>query len=460
MTLVDKSLLRWDGVARYDLHELVRQYASEKLREIDAEAQIRDHHLTYFLKLAEQAELELIGPRQISWLRHLDDELDNLRAALEWSVQNDILAGLQLASALRRYWEGHSALQEGIGWLTQLLRHPRAAAHTAIRAKALTALGWLNAWQNDYASAREQAAEGLALYRALGDQHGVASALLVLGWALSLHEGYAAARPLWFESLALYRALGDTFGITEVLGMLGAWESNQDDAQARAYLEEGLTLCRELGDIMGMSGILDGLGVSALRHGDLTAARAWLTEALALQRSLGSAGVASVIGRLGELALGQGEYEQARAYFEESVALCRESGQTMYGLWGFVRLGYVALRQGDAGRAGALLVEGLQRFKDVGNRIGVVYTLEGLASLAVAQGRPTRAVRIFAWADAMRGAIANARPPVEQADVDHDFASIRTQLDEATIETARAEGRAMTLEYAIAYAAEGAPQTP
>jgi hypothetical protein len=127
----------------------------------------------------------------------------------------------------------------------------------------------------------------------------------------------------------------------------------------------------------------------------------------------------------------------------------------MHGLWAFVRLGYVALRQGDMERAGALLSEGLQRFKDVGTTIGVVYTLEGLASLAVAQGRFMHAVRVFAWADEMRGTIANARPSVEQADVDRDFASIRTQLDEAIIETARAEGRAMTLEQAIAYALEG-----
>jgi Tfp pilus assembly protein PilF len=401
--------------------------------------------------LAEQAD----GPRSTTWFQRLNHDLNNIRAALEWSEQNDSLAGLQLASALKHYWARHSLLQEGISWLEQLLRHPRAVTRTATRAKALTALSVLNTQQNENALAREQAEEALALYRALGDQHGVASALVALGGAVCLHEGYAAGRPRWLESLALYRTLGDIFGIIEVLGALGDWESNNDDVQARAYLEEALSLCRGLGDIVAMSKLLQNLGVLALRHGDYGEARAWLIEALVLQRGLDGTNVASVIGSLGELALRQSEYAQARAYFEESVALCRQSGQTMFALWGAVRLGYVALRQGDAGRACTLLVEGLQRFRDAENRIGVVYTLEGLASLAVARGRPTQAVRLFGWADAMRAVIANARPPAEQADVDRDFADIRAHLDEATFAAAWAEGQAMTLEQGIAYALEG-----
>ena len=85
----------------------------------------------------------------------------------------------------------------------------------------------------------------------------------------------------------------------------------------------------------------------------------------------------------------------------------------------------------------------------------MVWTLEGLASLAVAQGHYERAVRLLAWADSVRGAGGDPRPPVEQADVDRDFAVIRSQLDEATIEAARAKGQAMTVEQAIAYALEG-----
>jgi predicted ATPase len=456
--LIDKSLLRQiegaSGEPRFLMLETVREYALERLAAIGEAEALRQQHAAYYLALAEAAERELVGRDQLRWVACLDAEQDNLRAALEWSVQNDIVAGLRLASALRRYWEGHSPLQEGIGWLEQLLRHPRAAVHTATRAKALNALSWLNTWQNEYASARGQSEAALAIYRALGDQHGIASALLALGGALSMQEGYAVGRPIWLESLALYRALGDTFGISEVLSMLGSWESTQDDAQSRAYLEEGLALSRELDDIVGMASFLDGLGVLALRHGDYAAAHLWLTEALTLQRSMGNTGVAHAIAGLGELALAQGEYELAGAFFEESVALCRESGQIMVGSWAIARLGYVALRQGDMQRADVFFREGLQHFKGVGNRIGIVYTIEGLASLAVAQGNPARAVRLFAWADTIRVAIDNTRPPVEQVTVDRDFARIHAQLDQATIEIVSAAGQAMSQEQAISYALE------
>ena len=83
-----------------------------------------------------------------------------------------------------------------------------------------------------------------------------------------------------------------------------------------------------------------------------------------------------------------------------------------------------------------------------------VQSLEGLASLATQQNQPERAVRLFAWADAIREAIGDPRSPAAQADVDRDFAQIQTQLDEVAIEAAQVEGRAMTMEQAIELALE------
>ena len=80
--------------------------------------------------------------------------------------------------------------------------------------------------------------------------------------------------------------------------------------------------------------------------------------------------------------------------------------------------------------------------------------MEGLASLAVQQGRPARVVRLFAWADVTREALEDTRPPVEQADVDRDLAAIHAQLDDATFEAEQEAGRKMTIDEAIAYALE------
>jgi predicted ATPase/class 3 adenylate cyclase/Tfp pilus assembly protein PilF len=452
-TLVDHSLLRkavgLGNEPRFTMLETIREYALERLAASGEAEALRRRHAAYFLQLAEQAERELIGPQQMAWLRRLDQELDNLRTALEWSLESNVQMGLQLASALMRYWEAHGPVHEGIGWLARLIRQPQAAARTVARAKTLTALGYLNAWQSEFAQAQLFAEEGLALYRELGDQRGVAFTLFTLGNTFCLQADYAAGHALLFESLALYKTLGDKSGMADVLQQLGFFTDSQDYERARAYLEESLALCRALSHSTGISSVLGDLGTLALRQGDFAAARHWFEESLEIEKSLSISGVAAHgLLHLGELALRQGDYEQARAYFEESLALWPESGQTLFGLWSLVNLGYVALRQGDAARAYTLFAETQQRFNETGSKIGVVYALEGLASLAVAQGWPARALRIFAWTDAMRTVIGE-RHPVEQADVDRDVAIIRAQLDEATFAAAWGEGRAMTLEQAI-----------
>jgi tetratricopeptide (TPR) repeat protein len=208
--------------------------------------------------------------------------------------------------------------------------------------------------------------------------------------------------------------------------------------------------------VAGISTCLTKLGAAALWQGDYALAHTWLREGLELERGLSVVRLAINLLWLGTLALRQSDYEQAQSYLEESVYLSAESGNTFSRLWGLTNLGYVALRRGNPIRAYALFLETQQRFNEARNKGGVIYALEGLASLAVAQGQLEQAVHLFGWADTARQAIDAVRPPVEQASVERDFVLIRAQLDEAAIEAARAEGQAMTMEQAIAYGLEQA----
>ena len=454
--LVEKSLVILDqgsgSAGRYHLLETIRQYAHEKLSETGGGMAVRDRHLEYFMGLAERAEPELISPRQVTWLKRLDDELDNLRAALEWSLEQDAQVGLRLASALMRYWPTHS-FNEGVDWLSQLLRQPAVSPRNTVRARGLTALGWLNNRQFEGARAEPFAREGLALYRELGDQHGVAFALFILGDALCEQDDFAAGRPLVFESLALYRTLGDRFGIAMVLQRLGEMADNFEYARTRAYLEESLEQYRVLGFDAGIANSLGNLGRLEYRFGDYASARARLTESQEILRRLGASNFYNIYNLLGELSLREGHYEQARAYLEESLSLAREWGWGEY-YWILVHLGYVALRQGEQARARSLFIEAQGRFKEIGSKIGETCALEGLASLAVVQEQPEQAARLFAWTDAMREILENPRWPAEQVDLDRDLATIHAQLDGAAFDAATAAGRMMTLEQAVAYARE------
>lgn len=145
--LLDKSLLHRTAAGRYDMHELVRQYASERLQEAGEAARVRTRHLDFFTHLSEQAEPEMRGAKSIAWLSQLEAEHANLRAALEWSLENPACAelGLRLAGALGWFWHLHSHYPEGRDWLARTLSAEGASAgppRLAARAKALHWAGW------------------------------------------------------------------------------------------------------------------------------------------------------------------------------------------------------------------------------------------------------------------------------------------------------------------------------
>jgi tetratricopeptide (TPR) repeat protein len=464
--LVAKSLVQPTASERFDLHEVVRQYAEAYLEnEPGAPAarpggssifEARRAHAVYYLALVEKAAPELYGPQQAAWMQRLEQEHDNIRAALAWALQQDVEIALRLASALQRFW-GLGHVREGSEWLNNALRtaaHNLKPISAAARAKALCAQCDLTIWLSDFTQAGLLAEEALALYRELGDRHGEAFSLFNLARARYMQADYALGQSLIMESLALYRELGDKLGAASVLRALGVAGNYENFPEARAYLEESLNIYRGVGHLAGVAGLLSDLGTRALRMGDVALARPWLEESLAIRRSLGGQGAAFDLQNLGELAFHQGDYKQARLYFEESLSLSRQTGQNLPGLWAFVRLGYVALRQRDMARASAVFLESQRQFNEAGSKIGVIFALEGVASLAVAQGQSERAVRLLGWADATRAAIDDLRPPVEQADVDRDLASVRSRLGEAVFGAAYAEGRAMSIGQAIAYALE------
>ena len=455
--LVNKSLVIAEGMqsdrVRYRLLETIRQYAREKMSDFCDSDCVWDRHLDYFVSLAERAEPELRGPQQVQWLNRLKDEVDNLHAALDWSLEGNVQAGLRLASALYHFTTRYGSVCALAEKLQRLLQQPEAQARTVLRAKALEAAANLISWNGELAEARALAEASLEIYRELGDVRGEAHCLDTLGTIVCIMDDYEVGRPLVLESLRLYRTLDDQQGIATALLDLGGLADNKERERAYAYLQECLAIFRECGDLIGIGYALSELGLVALRQGDFVQAQHWLEEGLHVEDSVGGPD-AMILMYLGQLALRQGDYTRARAYFEQGLTLSQETGITVIALWSTANLGYVYLREGEEECAQDTFAEVQQRFREMGSRIGVVYALEGLASLAAQQSEPERAVRLYAWADGVRASIGDPRPPVEQAEVDRDYALIRAQLTEEAITAAAEEGRAMTVEQAVAYAWE------
>ncbi len=298
--LIDKSLVRrtqTETRARYDLHELVQQYAAARLAEEEgAELEpTRQRHLAHFAALAACAAPQLYGPEQADWLARLAQEHENLRKALEWALGTGAAArpervaqGLRLMVHLDRYWQGRGNLREGIRWLERGLAHAPDLA-PGDRAAALNLWGWLLNQQGDHARARALQEDSLRLFTAAGNQAGMATALDALGDIAWSQSDFAAGERCYAEALALRRALGDQAAIGLSLYSLGRLHVDHGSTEAaRPLLDEAVAVLRACADRRGVALALNGLGRLALREGRPAAAAAPLREALRVFDALGN----------------------------------------------------------------------------------------------------------------------------------------------------------------------------
>jgi non-specific serine/threonine protein kinase len=382
--LVDKSLVVAEGqvsVARYRFLETIRQYAAAKLDGAGEAARVRNCHRDWYVALAEQAEPELIGPAQVAWLEHLESMHDNLRAALEQSLDTDPALGVQLVGCLWRFWGERDYLDEGRRRLRQALgRVPRSSPCAAMAtrdveehtisisgynanrhmARALVGAGLLADFQGDSSEAKMLLEAGLALYRQIGDNQATAMALRALGGCL-LRAGTATERVqgILQESLDLARGIGDQRRIGAAivgLGHLAARERAYGDA--RNLIEEGLALFRAVGDTRSVGTALWALGWLALERQDLDEAAQRFQEGWTIaQRHASKQGIGFALFGLAMAARAYGDLARARQLLAKSVYLFKETGNpSLYETMG--SLGEVAVQLGDYSRGVQLMAAG------------------------------------------------------------------------------------------------------
>ncbi len=495
--LVDKSLVVADErgpEVRYRLLETVRQYAREKLQEAGETAEVQRRHRDWYLGLAERMAQKRWASDQVVGLERTETEHDNLRAALMWSLEDGgAEEGLRLAGALGWFWHTRGYWSEGRERLKAALSL-RGSSPLSARAKALFWAARLAGSQHDRRTARPLYDESLSLFRESGSKQDIAVLLDDLGWGAQKEGDYEAARSFHEESLAIFRELNDGHGLGWALLHLGELAALQGDVEtARSRLGESLVIFRELGSKNGMANSLRALGGLARYEGDYEAARSRFEESLTIFRELGTKEMIGwTLGHLGRLARNQGDYAAARRLHEESLAIFRELDSSVGVAWTLSGLGHVAHLQGDYAAAGLLHEEGLAIFRDLGEKPGIGWALkslgdvermqgdrsraaalyaealtlvsqiggkldvpecvEGFAALAGAEGRPVRAARLFGAAEALRSVIGYRLPLADQAEHDRHVSALRTELGDTAFAEAWAEGRAMTLEQAIAYA--------
>jgi non-specific serine/threonine protein kinase len=348
----------------------------------------------------------------------LEAEHDNLRTALAWSRSRSDAGelGLRLAGALMWFWNLRGYRGEGQAWLKGMLAQTTTSAPTRARAKALFSLALFVYLQGDEAQAQSLLEESKAISHEIKDERGVAQSLALLAWiARDKDDQFDAARTFGEESVAIFRALGDKSGLALALDCLGTVLVRRDLAQAVVLFEESAALFRELGEKLM-------LGLALMNVAFV------MTE--------------------------QGNYRRAATLLEESLAGYRELRATPAICDTLYVQAMVARRQGEYGRAQALLKESLALWREIEDIRGLALFVLGMAGIAAAQGQAMRAACLCGAVEALREAAGAPLTGFYRIDCQRIADTARTHLDEATFAAAWAEGRAMSLEQAIAYALE------
>ena len=412
--LVEKSLLQTAATGdasgpRLTMLETIREYALEQLDSSGEGDDARRAHAAFFRTLAQQAQAGLRGAGQQHWRDALEADLENLRAALTWTLREgsppaDAETGLQLVGALWYFWFQRGLTGEGRRWLARALA--TTTGGTA-RAQALLGAGTLAWRQGDCTAARTHLLESVELWRESVDTQGLAEALHVLGHVSFDQRDYAAARALFEDSHDTFRRADDTPGALPLLGDLGLVAYHERDYEtAKRLVRDSLVAYRAHGLTDRIAGALNVLGDLALLAGDRADATACYEESLAIWRELrGVPGIASALHKLGQ----------------------------------------VSRRAPDSERARALLAESLSLQRELGNQQGVAECLAALAATVADRGRPEQAAQVFAASATLLARIGVPLAPVDELTLEADLRTVRARLGPVMWDAAWAAGSALSI---------------
>jgi predicted ATPase/DNA-binding SARP family transcriptional activator len=326
--LVDSSLVQPAGDGRFRMLETVRQRAAERLEEEGEAEAVRRRHAQFFLELGEELRPSLRGAGAETSLAFVDRDHDNFRAALAFAREEGLVeVQLRLARAIHRLWYTRGHLSEGRAWLEEAL-NAGGPQPPHLRAPALTAAAAIAWRQGDLEAAETYGAEGLELFRHLGDEQELVGPLSILGVVAMSRDDFERARPLSEEMGLLARKVGDAYGLGMSLNNQAyiAWMAGEVE-RAETLWEECLTVAREAESSEVTAMAVSGLGDVALARGAPEHALQRFRAALAIYDELVAPELlADTCVCLSAVARAEGELERAARLLGAAASLRHASG--------------------------------------------------------------------------------------------------------------------------------------
>lgn len=421
--LADNSLLRQEevnGEPRFGMLETIRAYAVERLAENGETPALQACHAHYFGNIiSNQVMTGLYSDKASDWLNWSERELDNIRAALNWSTQNPPAISLSavIVWVLTWFWYRRGYLSEGRMWTDKVISVLESQGESSrLLAMALGSSGFMAMWQGEQDLGLRRIQKGLAIVLQLEDELMVA--LITMGnGVVYLNMGRdREAQPLLQEAQAMFKQLNMSYFHALTTVHLGNVELGLGNIEQARKLHEQAKAEAELIN------------------------ENWL--------------IAFALNNLGEVARVQGQYDLARKYYEECEALLPDSGDKGDAARFTHNLGYIAQHEGDAGRAASQFKKSLKLFRQLGNRRGMAECMAGLGGLKARQGQVEWGATMLSAADAVLKVTGGAWWPADRVEVEANQDFIRSVLNEEELAAAQIKGAAMSLEQALKFASE------
>jgi predicted ATPase/DNA-binding XRE family transcriptional regulator len=455
--LVGKSLVTLGdhaGGSRYRMLETIRQFARERLLEANESELLRDQHLHFFVKLAEDSQPVFETARRVEWLPRLEIEHDNLRAALEWACQRDLETACWLAGILERFWFFADHLSEARTWYDRVLdpgEQPTDLKRGLGLALFSSGCVLLNLGYLDEAGVRLE--QSVAAWQQLGEPRWLAFSVAWLAYLLVQRGDPEGACTIYAKYEPLLRASNEGLLVAWVLGNWGSSRTalRRDDPAGRALLDEALSLARILEDPFCYLLCYSSLGDWAVLQGDYAAALQYYLDSLEWRRQLGTRWIiASGLWQVANTMRLQADYLRAEPVYAEALALSRALADQRSEAHISQELAAVALHLGDLQRAATLLERSLSAFRRWGDALGAARCLLGFADLQLVQGHAEKAARVLSFIEPWLQSNKIQLVHFDRSNHARSLEAARKQLSEATFATARAAGIEMTPEEVIA----------
>jgi predicted ATPase/Tfp pilus assembly protein PilF/predicted Ser/Thr protein kinase len=432
-TLMDKSFLRRTPTGYYQIHEVLRQFAAEKLYDVPEELeQTQERHGQYYAEFLQRREKHLQEQRQRKALQEIGEEIENVQAAWNWMIEQGRTIEIgQALGSLYHFYSIRSWLQEGIETFDRAARRVREVEGMmhdfheetgTIYSRILARQGRFYYRLRNYGKAREQLQksltiseylqahaetafslnslgniayrlgemepakklyeDSLAIYQSIEDRWGIAMSMSNLG--VVIHDLGGQAQHLFEASLEIFKSLGDLWGIARSYNYLGIVAYSLGDYdEARGLYEESLTICREIGDQYGIARSLTNLGNVAYSQGDYPRARKLHQEGLDIFSDIGDRwNRATSLANLGDIARALGEYDEAEDLFERSLSICQELDNQRGAAFALNQLGRIAHVAGVYEEARRFYTQSLTICRKIEHHWGTVTALNDLGHLA------------------------------------------------------------------------------